>query len=174
MKHLPGEEVYDRLLDELRAAVKELEGHPHSAGVTALLAVMDYFTAIYVPASLQKPLERAAITLADANAISEHGKKPGPKPRPWIKAKNWSMAAAVITALRRCGRTVDYAIRRVSAETCIDPRRLRSLRDNIHRGRADKFCIALYQSQVENFEKLPEEDLERKLLTHLHDNWLQG
>ena len=139
MKHLPGEEVYDRLLDELRAAVKELEGHPHSAGVTALLAVMDYFTAIYVPASLQR-----------------------------------SMAAAVITALRRCGRTVDYAIRRVSAETCIDPRRLRSLRDNIHRGRADKFCIALYQSQVENFEKLPEEDLERKLLTHLHDNWLQG
>src|SRR5262249_1394140 len=101
MKHLPTDEIYDRLLDGLRTAVGELQEHPHSAGVTALLAVMDYFTAIYIPASLQKPLERAAITLVDAKAISEHGKKPGPKPRSWIKAKNWSMAAAVVTGLCR-------------------------------------------------------------------------
>jgi hypothetical protein len=166
MRHIP-EDVYKRVLQQLTEATADLETRPFAAGVTAVLAAMDLLDALHVPPGVQKPFERAAVALMDAHYASKHGDKPGPKPKPWLVTVTLSEAAATVTALKDCGMSLDEAIKRVSKETKIDGRRLRTLRDNIHRGRADVLLMGLYRNKVEDLKLISKEGHEEELLENL-------
>ena len=167
------EDVYKRFLQRLAEAAAELESVPSMAGVTAILAAMELTSALNVSIDLQRPLLRAAASFLELHDKQVHGNKPGPKPRPFARSVILGHAAATVTGLKSCGLNLEDAIKRVSKETKIDSRRLGTLRDNIHRRRADHFVMLVYRRDIEDFRLLSKEGMEEALLIRLRSTLRQ-
>jgi hypothetical protein len=138
------DEAYNQLVRTLTAISKRFDSDPADARATAMLAVRNYLSELGTPSEAMRPVQSALSTLNDAICVADYGNRPGPKPMPFREIDALGLAAAVVTGLKTCGWSVADAVERVSKEVKIDRRRLKTLRDNIHRGRANPLIVDAY------------------------------
>ena len=144
------------------------------AGVTAILAAMELTSALNVSIDLQRPLLRAAASfswsfMTNRCTVISRARNQGRL----LETSLLGHAAATVTGLKSCGLNLEDAIKRVSKETKIDSRRLGTLRDNIHRRRADHFVMLVYRRDIEDFRLLSKEGMEEALLIRLRSTLRQ-
>ena len=169
LRAVVNDEAYRKLLDELRQA--SAEDDPFDRRAIAVMAAQNFLMALEVPPELTSPLKDALAFLIDASIIDKHGNKPGPKPKPFKERALLALAAAIYTALRDCGWRVEDAINEVCKVTNIDKKRLRQVRDNLHRGIGDPVTFDHYLRFSEDFAKLPLDRLEGEALSRLRSAW---
>ena len=160
-----GDEAYKKVLDELRKARAEQD--PLRTRMRAVMAARDFLTAHKVPDELTRPLNKVITALYDSVLLKEHGNKPGPKRKPIEELVKIGIAAAIVTALRACDWRVQDAINEVCKVTKIDRKRLRQIRDNLHRGIGDPITYANYTGALDDLLQLPQDRLESEALLRL-------
>jgi hypothetical protein len=148
------DDPYNVLVRELTEISNRLDSDPVDAPVKALDVVSAFYgflSDLGAPEEARWPVSHAINVLIDAVCAADHGNAPGPKPIPIQEIETLGVAAAAVTALRACGWSVDNAVKTVSKEAKIDHRRLKNLRDNIHRGRANPLIFDTYHDWVGAF-----------------------
>jgi hypothetical protein len=141
---------YNKLLQALEEANSD-EYTPLGSAAGSVLAIADFLDAISVPIRLQSSLILAFVALLDFQAQLDYEHKVGPKPKSVLAILRSSGAAAAVTALKSCGWELGDALKRISKETKIDVKTLKSLRYNISCGRTDQITAQLYQRFVNDF-----------------------
>jgi hypothetical protein len=159
------DEAHTALLERLKEASDfyALGGsNNHFKGyLLAVLAVDEFLAAIGIPLEMTAPLRGLRYTLLDATLRSRLGKKSGGQPRLAQETFSLALAAAAVTVLKERKWLVDDALKKIAATACVDRKRLKSFRDNINRGLADKLTAGIYNEYLEAFRQLspPDDDL---------------
>jgi hypothetical protein len=166
------DKVYDKFLETLRAARKTYDDDPIDGRVNMYLVVKEFMYDLGVPPELiADPLEELGLRLIDAAYLEKRGNAPGPKPKPFKERSQLGFAVAVVSALVISGWSVADATRKVGRRFDLDPKKLRHVRDNMHRGIHDEVVVSSYLQQVRTFEKLAEDTLEEEAIAILNRGW---
>jgi hypothetical protein len=163
------DEAYRKLLDELKKACAE--DNPFDRRACAVCAARNFLMSLKAPDELIHLLDDVLEVLIDASFVDKHGNKPGPKPKPFKERARLAFAVAIVKALRDCGWRVEDAINEVCKETNIDKKRLRQVRDNLHRGIGDHVTFDHYIRFTQHFAELPRDRLEDEALSDLRSAW---
>ena len=137
------------LVDDLEDALFKFKlDHPLWGQLAALKAIARHLRK-RVPEELLEPLESLYTDLMNQFAAMTKDDKPGPHPAPLDRRMVEAHSAATVTVLKNCGWKVGDAIAKVAQATGLDQERLRYVRDEIHRGRADELVRKIYDKHVE-------------------------
>jgi hypothetical protein len=145
------DEVYNELVRSLTEISRRLDSDPVECRAMAVLTVRNFLLDIGATAGAVKVVQSAVSVLNDAVSMADHGNKPGPKPVPFDDIHRLGIAAAAVTGLCDRGWSVADAVKSVSKYAKISSKELRTLRDNIHRHRANRLISDAYDDFVGMF-----------------------
>jgi hypothetical protein len=146
------DKAFKVLVRKLTRISKRLNNDPPPAmAIKAASAFFGFLSDLSVSDEALRPVSHAMNVLVDALGAAEHGNSGGPKPIPIKKSNTLGVAAAAVTALKKCGWSVADAVKTIGKEAKIDHRRLKVVRDNIHRGRANPYIFQTYHDWLDEF-----------------------
>ena len=154
---MPVDDACKALVKSLTAISRNLASDPVEARAMAVLAVRQFLLEVDATAGAVMVVQSAWSVLADAVIRSDHGNKSGPKPVPLGEVHRLGIAAAAVTGLCDRGWSVAESVKSVSKYAEIGRKELRTLRDNIHRRRANPLVSDAYHDFV---GRLADEDEE--------------